>query len=481
MIEETNLDADNHLRDPAGNQRPPSCWCSRLFCQALAALLCISPVGLSQSKSVLLQPEIQYQRLDGFGITIGSGSAKEIMALPASERIRILDLVFGPDGARVNIVRAEVTWAGQRLAMTHPLYLRGFMYYFAENEDETAQFNLFREAQKRGEILWSSCVWTPPPQWKSNQSLPGGSLLPKHYEDFATYLAAYVEFYKKLRFHDISVLSLQNAPSVSGPNQSCIFEAEPFKELLKIVGKKFIGRGILSRIMLPDAAGWDELDAYAQPILADAEAKGMVSYLSVHSAATDGAGRAKAKELSKRHSLRLWQTEYAVPSDDRYVGLAGGLELAMQMLTDLAQAESHAWIYWTLFPPANSSGRLGLLDRSGSSIQGTKRFWAFAQFSRHLARNSVRIASRGGTVPLVAFRNPEYNAIMVVLVNASRQSMTETLELKGWNLERRRAYRTSEKEDGVSVPLPPESGPTISLNLEPSSITTLVAQIRRIS
>jgi Glycosyl hydrolase family 30 beta sandwich domain len=83
-------------------------------------------------------------------------------------------------------------------------------------------------------------------------------------------------------------------------------------------------------------------------------------------------------------------------------------------------------------------------------------------------------------VPFVAFRNPQYNAITVIFLNSSQQPAQETLEMRGWNLERLMAYRTSEQEDCYAVPLPAESGPKITLTLEPRSITTLVAQIRRI-
>ena len=186
----------------------------------LASTLLATPSTrfLAQTKPILIQPEIQYQRLDGFGVTIANGSAKELMALPVSERTKLLDLVFGNDGARANIVRSEITWKGQRLQMTQPLYLRGFLYYFADEENETAQFNLLREALRRGEVLWNGCVWSPPPQWKDTQSPEGkGALLPKHYEDFAAYLAAYIEFYKKLRFQDVHVISLRMLLSVPKP------------------------------------------------------------------------------------------------------------------------------------------------------------------------------------------------------------------------------------------------------------------------
>jgi len=429
----------------------------------------------------LIQPEIQYQRLDGFGVTVGNGSAKELMALPVAERTRLLDLVFGNDGARANIVRSEISWKGQRLQMTHPLYLRGFMYYFADEESETAQFNLLREALKRGEVLWNSCVWSPPPQWKNNQAPEGrGELLPKHYEDFATYLSAYIEFYKKLRFQDVHVVSLQNAPLSAQAAAGCLWNAGQFKEFLKIVGKVFKERGIATKIMLPEL-GWNELNAFLQPILEDPEAKSLVSHLSAHSLEADSPGRSLAKETYKRQNLRLWQTEFALPAAEESAGgIAGGLRLATHMLNDLTQAETQAWLYWTLLPPAGWSGRLGLLDQAGSSFQASKRFWCFAQFSKFLPRNSVRVSANGGSSPFAAFRNPQYNGITLIFLNPSQQPAQETLELRGWNLERLMAYRTSEKEDCVTVPLPAESGPKMTLALEPRSITTLVAQIRRI-
>jgi hypothetical protein len=116
----------------------------------------------------------------------------------------------------------------------------------------------------------------------------------------------------------------------------------------------------------------------------------------------------------------------------------------------------------------------------GSTIQASKRFWSFVQFSKFLPRNSVRVSASGGSSPFAAFRNPQYNGITVVFLNPSQQSTQETLEMRGWNLERLMAYRTSEKEDCAAVPLPAESGPKMTLTLEPRSITTLVAQIRRI-
>ncbi len=435
----------------------------------------------SQIKPVLVQPEVQYQRMDGFGVTIGNGSAREIMNLPGTERAKLLDLVFGADGLRLNIIRSEIAWTGKRLAFTHPMYLRGFIYYFADDENETAQFDLYREAKRRqDEMIINSCVWTPPPQWKTNESFrDGGELLPKHYDDFATYLVAYLEFYKKLRNLDIQVISLQNEPESALPFQSCIWKSDQLKQFLKVVGKQFKERGIPTKLMLPEL-NWAQLGPYLQPTLEDVEARDLISHIGAHSYLGTTTDKAAAKGIYKRQNYRLWQTEFALPPGEKSSGIEGGLTLAGQMLNDLAFSDCQAWLYWTLVAPAGWNGRLGLMEKEGTSIKPTKRFWCFSQFSRFLPKNSVRISAAGGLSPVIAFRNPEYNRITLIFINPTQEPANETLEMSGWNLERMIAYRTSEKEDFAQIPLPPQSGSQIPFHLEPKSVTTLTAQIRRI-
>ncbi len=453
----------------------------RRLVKLCVGLICfLGSSGLrAQTRSVSIQPEVQYQRFDGFGVTIGAGSAKEIMALPESERAKLLDLVFGSDGARVTIVRSEVSWSGQRLEMTHPLYLRGFIYYFADDESETAQFDLFREARKRGDVSWSSCVWSPPIRWKTNQSVNGGELLPEHYEDFSVYLAAYIEFYKKLRFHDIPVLSLQNSPSISGSGPGCAWTPKALRGLLRAVGKKFAEKRIPTKIMLPETS-WEDLATFVEPILSDSEAKTYLSHISAHSPSEDHAGRVATNELCKRNNFHLWQTEYLPTAKGLAKGISGGLELAEQTLKDLTVAEVNAWFYGAVFPRPGPDNEPGFLQRSDGSFHATKQFFSFSQFSRFIQPDCVRISAKGGGGPLVAFRNPEYNGIIVVFLNTEQQSRNEVVELKGWNLERIRAFRTSADENVAIVPMPPKSGRTVTVALAPQSITTLVAQIRRV-
>ena len=435
--------------------------------------------GLSQSKTVRVQPEIQFQRMDGFGISLGNVGAKIIMSQSADKRSKLLEMLFGPSGLRANIIRAGVTWSGKRLPMTHPLYLRGFMYQFTEEENETDLFQLFREAQRHHEMLWNACVWTPPVQWKDNQSLEGGELLPQHYEDFATYLAAYLQFYRNLRYQRIDVLSLQNEPNQSKSAASCLWKSEQLKSFLKVVTRIFAEKSITTKLMLPDAP-WEATRPYVLPIVEDSETRGLLSYVSVHTSGTETTAepRTELKQLHKRYNLRLWQTEYSATSDQSPAVMPAALRFAKEVMLDLSQAECHAWLGTPFTDPQSGIG--GLFSDAGNEWKPTKLFAAFSQFSRFVPRNAVRIAATVASSPLVAFRNPEYNSVILIFLNSGREAANETFESQQWTFERILAYRTSSTEDCSIVPFTGPSGSRISVVLPPESITTFVARIRRV-
>jgi glucuronoarabinoxylan endo-1,4-beta-xylanase len=445
----------------------------------LALVLLLHTWAWGQAKPVFIQPEIQLQRMEGFGISIGSGCASEIAALSGIERARLLDLLFGAEGARINILRNEISWAGKRLPITHPLYLRGFVYNFGDEESESSQYLVIREAQKRTETIVNSCVWSPPSQWKSNGSVgDGGELLSKHYENFAEYLLGHLYYYKRMRNQDFQLLSLQNSPNLKQSGRSCLWSAEQLRDFVKIMGARLKQQGYSTKIMLPEVE-WEQAEPYVQAVLDDSEARGIFSHLAVHSfPLKPSSARIALKEISKKQNLKLWQTEFVLPKRANSSDMDEGLQLAAQMLEDLSESECHAWLYGSVLPA--SSDWQGLLEKSDNSFKVSKSFWALSQFSRFLPRNSVRISAQRGTVPVIAFRNPEYNGMIVVMINSTPEPVTETIELRGWTMERMVAHRTSEKEDCAQVPLAAESGTKRSLVLEPRSITTLVTQIRRV-
>jgi glucosylceramidase len=442
-------------------------------------LLAQTPL-LAQSEVLSITPEIQFQRMEGFGVSIGNGAAREIESMPESDRAKLLDLLFGADTAHLNILRNEVWWTGKRFPFTSPLYQSGLTFNFSDEPHESAQYSLVREAQKGNVVIMNSCVWTPPPQWKSNQSpFQGGELLEKNYENYADYLLGYLRYYKGMRNLDVQLLSLQNSPDKGLSTQSCQWSNNSLKEFLKLVGRRLKEVGFSTGITLPET-GWGEALPYLDPILQDNEARPLISRIGIHSTEASQTLRAQVRDIAKRQNIKLWQTEYFTPRESGVPPMEQGLALAERLIKDLSEADCQAWLYWAAITPPGWDKREGLLDRDGKSFKTSKRFWCFRQFSRFISKDSVRVGVSGANLPVVCFRTPEYKGIILVLVNSSPKGVSVGLGMRGWTLEKISLYRTSEKEDGVQVPIAFESGSQQNLTLEPQSVTTLVAQLRRV-
>ncbi|MEW5974517.1 MAG: hypothetical protein AB1898_01805 [Acidobacteriota bacterium] len=443
----------------------------------LLGMGCVSP-GLG-AESILIKPEIQFQRMEGFGGFGGHAVSLEIQSLPFAERTKTLDLLFGTDGARLNILRCEIPSSGQRLPFTHPMYLRGFIYDFADDKGDSAQFFVMREALRRSEVIFNGCVFSPPPGWKSNQSTAeGGTLLPDQYTNFADYLASYLTFYRNFRNHPIQVLSLQNQPDQALAGSSCLWRPEELAAFLKVVVGQFTARGAAAQLMLPDTR-WDAVSAFLGPLVADPELKKMVGYVSGQSGTENMSSRTALTELCREQSWKIWQTYYQKAEGPDDSEMARAMDLAITAVRDLTESEVTAWLFGPLVAPADSP-RAGLLRRERNSTKVLKSYSAMSQFSRFIPRDAVRISAEGGgKLPFVAFRNPSYNGMILVIVNPSTEQVAQHIEVRGWTLERAMAYRTSATEECSIVQLPAESGSRRTLSLEPRSILTLVAQMRR--
>jgi glucosylceramidase len=444
--------------------------------------LVVSAAGLfSQPKPVLISPETQFQRVEGFGITLGNGSAREINSLPTADHERLLMILFGPAGARFNIVRSEIWWTGKRLPFTSPLYIGGLTFTFSDEDNETAQYSLIREAQKLNELVVDSCVWTPPPHWKTNNStVQGGELLGKQYENFADYLLGYLLYYKRMRNFSVQLLSLQNEPDKSSAHQSCLWEAGNLKDFAKLVAARLRQAGFSPQLLLPEVE-WGKAMDYLKPFSDDPDARMLLSRIGVHSSPGVNPARELLRDFCRRQNLKLWVSEFAMPSDGSMEPIDSGLKLAETLVHDLVEGDCSAWIFWVPMATSGWTGRESLIDRQNGSFKATKRLWCISQFSRFVPRDAVRISAVNTELPMVAFRTPEYKGIVLVMINPQSRSVTQDVELRNWTMERITGYRTSEKEDGAQMVVSGESGPRQSFVLEPRSVTTVLAQIRRVS
>ena len=456
-------------------------YSGRLFPITVLGLLLLAcgPAALGQPEPILIQPQIRFQRMDGFGVSGSNGCAREIHNLPSAERLRLLDLLFSPEEAGLNILRNEIGWTGERIPITARLRLTGLTFSFGGDARENAQFSLLRQARKRQDVLLSSCLWTPPPAWKSNQALDGsGALLAQHYRDLAEYLAGYVEYYEKLRGQPVHVVSLQNRPDGGDSPVGCRYGANQLRDLVKWVGERFRQKKIRTRLMVPET-DWRETLPFLKTLMDDRETRALLSHVGVQSSVEPNPGADAVDQLVRRHNFNLWQTQFTTPggnSDE----MDDALELAQTLLADLLRG-CRAWLYGPIFATEAQPGRLGLLEGARTGFRVPKRFRALVQFSRFIPRGAARVYATGGSAPVAAFRNPTGRQLVVVLVNAKEDAVDEAIELRGYRLEDVEVFRTSAGENNRAVEPAPEAGSKLNLFLAPRSINTLRASIRRVS
>jgi len=154
----------------------------------------------------------QYVR--GFG---GMSNAFGITPADVARYMRVedIDTMFNPDtGLGYNILRIMI-WP-------KPLDEVVSGQVEPQMNNQLTYINVVKKVNEYGGYVLAS-PWTPPPEWKVNESEAGTSpsyLLPKYYGDYAEYLAAYAAGMAS-RGAPIYTLSIQNEPSWPASYAGC--------------------------------------------------------------------------------------------------------------------------------------------------------------------------------------------------------------------------------------------------------------------
>jgi len=82
----------------------------------------------------------------------------------------------------------------------------------------------------------AAAPWSPPKEWKSNNSINGGGILrPQYYGQYANYLKAFAQHMYN-RGAPIYAISIQNEPNYTAGYDGCEWEGEDMKNFFKEVG-----------------------------------------------------------------------------------------------------------------------------------------------------------------------------------------------------------------------------------------------------
>jgi glucosylceramidase len=185
---------------------------------------------------VRINPQKTFQTIDGFGGCFNELSWVALSKASATDRSRVLAALFGDDGCAFNLGRIPIgandfalDWYSLDetpgdLALTN--------FSIARDEKQVIPFIKAAMAVRPELKCWGS-PWSPPTWMKTSTNYSKGSLRwePEILQAYATYLARWVESYRKAGVNVFAVFP-QNEPNILSAYPSCLWTGPQLREFI---------------------------------------------------------------------------------------------------------------------------------------------------------------------------------------------------------------------------------------------------------
>jgi len=267
----------------------------------------------TSSGTILLNPTIKYQEMDGFGAALTGSSCYNLLQMNKGDRSKLLNDIFDPKtGLGYSYIRISIGCSDFSLAeytCCDKMGLENFEIHAYDQRDLLPILKEILAINPKVKIMGSP--WTAPRWMKINNledlkaynSWTSGQLNPQYYRDYATYFVKYVLAMQ----HEgilIESITVQNEPLNRGNSVSMFMTWQEQLNFIKNeLGPQFKAANIKTKIILYDhnydydstkVECKDQTD-YPLHILNDPEAAQYISGTAWHAYSGD------ASELEKIH------------------------------------------------------------------------------------------------------------------------------------------------------------------------------------
>jgi glucuronoarabinoxylan endo-1,4-beta-xylanase len=400
-------------------------------------------IAESQAFDVTIAWNDLHQRITGFGACV-TYCGNSIM----NRGTTVLDQLFDTTtGAGLSIIRTEVGGGGEN----------------------SGDYKVMQEAQKRGVRLFWAAPWAPPRQYVSTDNNTGNPLLPAYYQAYADYLSAYVQRYKSQYGIDFMGISVQNEPHFNAPWAHCVYTGAQIRDFIKNnLGPTFVRNGVKATIIMPES-NWDQR-GWSDPTLLDTTACRYTGVVALHLYQ----GNPKTPyPLAKQKGKELWESECSNAGTD-IPGMAGAMDWVRAIHDLLTISEVNAYHYWWLY--AGGSTGEGLVYPSGP----TKRLWTLGNWSKFVRPGwrMIGLPSNYTTDSLVgisAFRDSISGKFAIVAVNLDKVYPHDlSFTYSGFHAASVTPWLTDETHDLATQTPISCAGGTFSATLPKYSVTSFV-------
>ncbi len=412
--------------------------------------------------------------IEGFG---GFGPKKVWWSQGPWHDEEYLDLIVDDLGS--TIVRTVVYWdAEKQNDNDDPLAINWGGFDYGPESNNGKQFAFIRDLQAKDSVKLIASVWSPPLWMKQNtdNSLAkncigqcGGNLNPDLREEFAEYLLAYVLKLKQETGVDLYALSLQNEPIFANPFSSCVYTAEEYAELFKVVGARFADAGLATKFFGPEHMGdhgWNQRTELYAKILDDPEVAKYLYAYAVHGYKngidpdySNALGWVQMYQRARDAGKLLWMSETSM-RQKRDATWEGAWEMALNLHLALKYGKINAWIYWYF------AGRM-IEDNQPLPLFHLVKGWY-----KYVRPGFVQVESWSDNKNILTTAFKQDEKLTVVMINVDDDNQTINLDVVGKPAAKAfNIYRASEAMGGFAEIA---STSDTSFILPGKSITTLV-------
>ena len=380
--------------------------------------------------SIVVNPDITFQEIDGFGYALTGGSAYHINNMSASERTKLLTELFafndqniGVSYLRVSIGASDLDFEVFSYNDLAPGETDVDMQKFSLDKDREHVIPVLKEILEiNPDIKIMGSPWSPPVWMKTNGSSIGGSLKVEYYDAYAKYFVKYIQEMQNEGI-TIDAITVQNEPLHPGNNPSLLMPADEQAAFIKnSLGPAFQNAGIQTKIIIYDHNA-DRID-YPLSILDDPAAAQYVDGSAFHLYGGEiGA-------LSQVHNAHPDKNLYFT---EQWIGAPGNIASDLKWHTSrLIIGGTRNWcktvIEWNLaadqnYEPHTDGGCtqcLGAVTIAGNIVTRNPAYYIIAHASKFVRPGSRRIySSLPEDLSNVAFETPNGKKVIIVLNNGA--------------------------------------------------------------
>ena len=351
------------------------------------------------------------------------------------------------------------------------------------------------QAMLRGTKVWAT-AWTPPPIWKttnnkngSGTGYPSNKLDPAHYQDYANYLADFVDLMAK---NNVPIIGLSPA---NEPDYTASWDGAQWKpnELTTFISQN-LGPTLAQRfpdvkIVAPDTASWPNVDSYLTPMLADPAAKDYLSVVATHPYQNGSQPIQLDYKKPAQNGKQFWQTEWSQENskgDTPNPTMTSAIDMMRRLHDHMVVSNMNAWNWWAIYVNADALTGEGSTttrqnpaliqpDASYGESYMFKRGYALGNWSKFVRPGFQRIAATdrpAGGVLIEAYRDDSTH-VAVIAINTGSKAVTQKFVLYGSTFGTVTPWVTS-PDDNLAAKDTISAYDTFTYDLPASSVVTFV-------